>query len=58
MSMYAFRRLREREAASQEVAFFSTPEPAASADNDPKPKRRGRLKQLSHPQDRGEAQAD
>jgi hypothetical protein len=58
MGLFAFRRLRNQEAASSDVASFSTPEPAASADNNPKPKRRGRLKQLSHPQDHGEAQAD
>ena len=58
MGLFAFRRLRDREAASNEVASLSMPEPAASVDANTKPKRRGRLKQLSQPKDDGEAQAD
>ena len=50
--------MREREAASMEVASLSMPEPAASVDANTKPQRRGRLKQLSQPKDDGEAQAD
>ena len=56
--MFAFRRLREQEAASNEVASFPVEEPAASVEANKKPKRRGILKQLSQPQDLGEAKAD
>jgi hypothetical protein len=58
MGLFAFRRLRELEAASTEVASLSIAEPAPSADANTKPKRRGRLKQLSQPRDDGQAQAD
>jgi hypothetical protein len=58
MGMYAFRRLREREAASTEAASISMAEPAASVDANTKPKRRGRVKQLSQPKDNGQAEAD
>jgi hypothetical protein len=58
MGLFAFRRLREQEAASNEVASFPVEEPAASVDANTKPKRRGRLKQLSQPQDLGETEAD
>jgi hypothetical protein len=58
MGLFAFRRLRDREAASNEAASLSIAEPAASIDANTKPKRRGRLKQLSQPKDDGEAQAD
>jgi hypothetical protein len=58
MGLFAFRRLREQEAASNEVASFLVEEPATSVDANTKPKRRGRLKQLSQSQDLGEAKAD
>ena len=58
MGMFAFRRLREREAASTEVASFPIVEPAASVGANTKPKRCGRLKQLSQSKDNGETQTD
>jgi|LauGreDrversion4_2_1035121.scaffolds.fasta_scaffold12372_6 hypothetical protein len=58
MGMFAFRRLRELEAASNEAASLSIAEPTPSLDTNTKPKRRGRLKQLSQPKDDGETQAD
>ena len=49
MGLFAFRRLREREATSTEVAFFSTPEPAKidltpESDNGDRPSRNSRRK--------------
>jgi hypothetical protein len=58
MGLFAFRRLREQEAASNEVASFLVEEPVASVDANTKPKRRSRLKQLSQPQDLGETKTD
>jgi hypothetical protein len=58
MGLFAFRRLREQEAASNEVASFPVEEPGASTDANTKPKRRSRLKQLSQPQDLGETKTD
>jgi hypothetical protein len=58
MGLFAFRRLREQEAASNEVASFPVEEPVASVDANTKPKRRSRLKQLSQPQDLGETKTD
>jgi len=58
MGMFAFRRLRELEAASNEAASLSIAEPPASADANTKPKRRGRVKQLSQPETNGQAKTD
>ena len=58
MGLFAFRRLREREAASTEVAFFSTPEPAKieptlEPDNGDRPSRNSRRKHIKHLPDAG-----
>jgi hypothetical protein len=42
MGLFAFRRLRDREAASTEVASLSMPEP--TIEEEPKPKRRRTVK--------------
>jgi hypothetical protein len=54
MGMFAFRRLRDREAASTEVASLSIAEPTPKSNSNSNPQRRGRLKQLSTEQ--GDAQ--
>ena len=57
MGLFAFRRLREREAAATAAASLPIAEPMASEDANTKPKRRGRIKQLSNPQGNGQAEA-
>jgi len=54
MGLFAFRRLRDREAASSEVASLSIAEPKPKSNSNSKPQRRGKLKQLSTKQ--GDAQ--
>jgi hypothetical protein len=58
MGLFAFRRLRELEAAANAAASFSIAEPTASADANTKPKRRGTVKRLSRPEDSGQAETD
>ena len=58
MGLFAWRRRQEREAASKEAASFPIAEPSPKLDTNTKPKRRGRLKQLSPPKENGQAQAD
>jgi hypothetical protein len=57
MGLFAFRRLREREAAATAVASVSV-EPSQPKDASTKPRRRGRIKQLSQPEVNGQAKAD
>ena len=58
MGLYAFRRLRELEAASAEAASLSNAEPTPPKNTSTKPRRRGKVKQLSQPEVNGQAKTD
>ena len=58
MGLFAFRRLRELEAAANAAASFSIAEPAPESNSNSKPQRRGRLKQLSTEQSDAQGKTD
>jgi hypothetical protein len=58
MGLFAFRRMSDREVAAAAVASLSNAEPTSTKNTSTKPRRRGKVKQLSQSKNSGQAKAD